>query len=231
MIARFVTLGAALLLASCGSPADEGTGSAGAEAEAPTDAVVPGGPAIDILAFGDRLFAGYRLDSAQSYPARLQEALRQRGLNVTVTNAGVSGDTTAAGLQRLDFVLDSMAGQPDLVLLELGANDMLRGLPAAEARRNLDQILQRLDQRGIPVMIYGMRAAPNLGGEYGKSFDTIFPDLAGKYDAELVPFFIEPLIFDRSLVQPDQLHPTAQGVDAMVEKTVEQVEDRVEDLD
>ena len=128
-------------------------------------------------------------------------------------------------------MLDSMAGQPDLVLLELGANDMLRGLPAAEARRNLDQILQRLDQRGIPVMIYGMRAAPNLGGEYGKSFDTIFPDLAGKYDAELVPFFIEPLIFDRSLVQPDQLHPTAQGVDAMVEKTVEQVEDRVEDLD
>ena len=217
----------ALLLAACGPDAEVAEGEAAGQQ---ADAVMPTGPAIDVLAFGDSLFAGYRLDRDESYPARLQAALRERGLNVNVTNAGVSGDTTAAGLQRIDFVLDSMAGEPDLVLLELGANDMLRGLPAEEARRNLDTILQRLDQRDIPVMVYGMRAAPNLGGDYGRSFDSIFPDLADKYDAELVPFFIEPLIFDRSLVQQDQLHPTAQGVDAMVEQTVEQVEDRIDDL-
>ena len=222
----------ALLLAACGTDADVADGGAadGQAAGQQADAVMPAGPAIDVLAFGDSLFAGYRLDRGDSYPARLQAALRERGLNVNVTNAGVSGDTTAAGLQRIDFVLDSMAGKPDLVLLELGANDMLRGLPAEEARRNLDTILQRLDQRDIPVMVYGMRAAPNLGGDYGRSFDSIFPDLADKYDAELVPFFIEPLIFDRSLVQQDQLHPTAEGVDAMVDRTVEQVEDRIDDL-
>ncbi|QNE04698.1 arylesterase [Croceicoccus marinus] len=222
----------ALLLAACGTDADvaDSESADGEAAGQQADAVMPAGPAIDVLAFGDSLFAGYRLDRGDSYPARLQAALRERGLNVNVTNAGVSGDTTAAGLQRIDFVLDSMAGKPDLVLLELGANDMLRGLPAEEARRNLDTILQRLDQRDIPVMVYGMRAAPNLGGDYGRSFDSIFPDLADKYDAELVPFFIEPLIFDRSLVQQDQLHPTAEGVDAMVEQTVEQVEDRIDDL-
>lgn len=222
----------ALLLAACGTDADvaDSESADGEAAGQQADAVMPAGPAIDVLAFGDSLFAGYRLDRGDSYPARLQAALRERGLNVNVTNAGVSGDTTAAGLQRIDFVLDSMAGKPDLVLLELGANDMLRGLPAEEARRNLDTILQRLDQRDIPVMIYGMRAAPNLGGDYGRSFDSIFPDLADKYDAELVPFFIEPLIFDRSLVQQDQLHPTAEGVDAMVDRTVEQVEDRIDDL-
>ena len=227
MVARFCLACVALLLTACGPQADVEQSDAG---DVQTEAVVPTGPAIDVLAFGDSLFAGYRLDRGEAYPARLQDALRERGLNVTVTNAGVSGDTTAAGLQRIDFVLDSMAGKPDLVLLELGANDMLRGLPAEEARRNLDTILQRLDERGIPVMVYGMRAAPNLGGDYGRNFDSIFPELADKYDAELVPFFIEPLIFDRSLVQQDQLHPTAQGVDAMVDKTVEQIEDRIEDL-
>lgn len=223
MVARFLALGVAFLLAACGSAEETGEAAAG-------EAVVVSGPAIDVLAFGDSLFAGYRLDRDESYPAKLQDALRARGLNVTVTNAGVSGDTTAAGLQRIDFVLDSMAGQPDLVLVELGANDMLRGLPAGQARENLDAILRTLDQRGIPVMVYGMRAAPNLGGDYGRNFDAIFPDLAEKYDAGLVPFFIEPLIFDRSLVQQDQLHPTAEGVDAMVDRTVEQIEERIEAL-
>lgn len=223
MVARFLALGVAFLLAACGSAEETGEAAAG-------EPVTVSGPAIDVLAFGDSLFAGYRLDRDESYPAKLQDALRARGLNVTITNAGVSGDTTAAGLQRIDFVLDSMAGQPDLVLVELGANDMLRGLPAGQARENLDAILRTLDQRGIPVMVYGMRAAPNLGGDYGRNFDAIFPDLAEKYDAGLVPFFIEPLIFDRSLVQQDQLHPTAEGVDAMVDKTVEQIEERIEEL-
>lgn len=220
---RFLALGVAFLLAACGQGGDE-TVAGEARAAAPV------GQPITVLAFGDSLFAGYQLARSEAYPAKLEQALRERGMNVTVRNAGVSGDTTAAGLQRIDFVLDSMTVQPDLVLVELGANDMLRGLSADQARSNLDTIVGRLEQRNIPVMIYGMRAAPNLGGEYGTAFNGIFPDLADKYDAELVPFFIEPLIFNRSLVQQDQIHPTAEGVDAMVDGTIEQVADRIEDL-
>lgn len=227
VMARFLALAVAFLLAACGSAGNEAESVSKQEQ---AQAVVPAGPAISVLAFGDSLFAGYGLTRDQSYPARLEAALRARGLNVTVTNAGVSGDTTAAGSQRIDFVLDSMAGQPDLLLLELGANDMLRGLPADQARTNLDDLLAGLGERGIPVMVYAMRAAPNLGGEYGAAFDGIYPALAEKHDVELVPFFIEPLILDRSLVQRDQVHPTAAGVDAMVKRTADQVEDRIEAL-
>ncbi len=213
----------ALLLAACGQA------DGGADAKETAAPVVTGEP-VTVLAFGDSLFAGYKLARSESYPAKLERALRARGLNVTVRNAGVSGDTTAAGLQRLDFVLDSLSTPPDLVLVELGANDMLRGLSAGDARANLDTIMTKLNGRDLPVMLYEMKAAPNLGGEYGGEFNSIYPTLADKHDAELVPFFIEPLIFDRSLVQSDQVHPTAEGVDAMVEKTVDDIAERVEEL-
>ncbi|WP_144096401.1 arylesterase [Croceicoccus sediminis] len=210
---------AALALAACGQA--EGTKADGGTAEA--DA--PIGQPTMVLAFGDSLFAGYNLPQSAAYPAQLEQALRQRGMNVRVQNAGVSGDTTSAGRQRLEFVLDSMTVKPDVALVELGGNDMLRGLPPAQARQNLDAIMAELDRRDIDIVVMGMKAAPNMGGDYAGEFNAIFPDLADKYDAELVPFFIEPLIFDRSLVQSDQIHPTADGVKAMVEESVDTIED------
>ncbi|WP_066553707.1 arylesterase [Croceicoccus bisphenolivorans] len=219
---NFVAVLVAILLAACGQASgDAGTSQPG-EADAPV------GKPVLVLAFGDSLFAGYRLARAEAYPAQLETALRGRGMNVRVQNAGVSGDTTGAGRQRLEFVLDSMTVKPDVALVELGANDMLRGLSPAQARANLDAIMAELDKRDIDVVVMGMRAAPNLGSDYADEFDAIFPDLADKYDAELVPFFIEPLIFDRSLVQDDQVHPTAQGVKAMVEHSVEEIADAID---
>ena len=211
----------ALALCACGQGKDETGGK-----PAPDE---PVGKPVTVLAFGDSLFAGYNLPRAQSYPARLEQALRGRGLNVHIRNAGVSGDTTGAGRQRLDFVLDSIAVKPDLALVELGANDMLRGLPPAQARQNLDAIMAELARRDIAVVVMGMRAAPNLGRDYARPFDAIYPDLADKYDAALVPFFIEPLIRDRSLVQADQVHPTPEGVDAMVKQSIDTIEDAIED--
>lgn len=144
-------------------------------------------------------------------------------MNVRVQNAAVSGDTTAAGRQRLDFVLDSMTVKPDVALVEFGGNDMLRGLPPAEARANLDAIMANLKRRGIDIVVMEMRAAPNMGRDYAGAFDAIYPDLAKKYDADLVPLFIEPLLTDRSLVQGDQIHPTAQGVKAMVDHSIDDI--------
>lgn len=221
-VAIVALLIAPLALAACGENAPTGE----AAADSP-DAPI-GTPTL-VLAFGDSLFAGYNLSRSEAFPAQLEQALRAEGLNVRVQNAGVSGDTTGAGRQRLEFVLDSMTVKPDLALVELGANDMLRGLSPAQARANLDAIMAELDRRDIDIVVMGMRAAPNLGRDYAGEFDAIFPDLADKYDAALVPFFIEPLIFDRSLVQGDQVHPTAEGVKAMVEVSVDEIAEAIED--
>ncbi|GGD50066.1 arylesterase [Croceicoccus pelagius] len=219
---KLIAAFAALALSACGQA--EGNKADGGTAEADT----PVGQPTMVLAFGDSLFAGYNLPRSAAYPEQLEQALRQRGMNVRVQNAGVSGDTTSAGRQRLSFVLDSMTVKPDLALVELGANDMLRGLPPKQARENLDAIMAELDRRDIDIVVMGMKAAPNLGGEYAGEFNAIFPDLADKYDAEIVPFFIEPLIFNRSLVQSDQIHPTADGVKAMVEESVDTIEDALD---
>lgn len=181
------------------------------------------GPERRILAFGDSLFAGYNVDADESYPARLEASLRARGINARVANAGVSGDTSAAGLQRLVFTLDAQAQAPELVILELGGNDLLRGVPVAQVRKNLDAMLGLLKQRSIPVILFGMRAPPNLGADYVGAFDGLYPELAEQYDAALVPFFMEP-VYDRpQLIQPDRIHPTARGIEAMVEATIEDV--------
>lgn len=220
---QFITLLAALLLAACGDSGDDK-----GQSQSARDDAVAGAPQL-VLAFGDSLFAGYNLSRAEAYPAQLEQALRARGLNVRVQNAGVSGDTTGAARQRLSFVLDSMTVQPDLALVELGANDMLRGLPPGQARGNLDAIMAELDRREIEIVVMGMRAAPNLGRDYIAEFNAIYPELAEKYDAALVPFFIEPLIFDRSLVQRDQIHPTADGVKAMVAESIDAIAEPLED--
>lgn len=178
------------------------------------------GSARHILAFGDSLFAGYGLDSPdQSYPGQLQAALRSEGVDVRIANAGVSGDTTAAGLQRLDFTLDSQSQTPDLVILELGGNDLLRGLPPEQTKANLAAMLERLKARGIPVLLMGMRAPPNGGPEFQRQFDAIYPALAKEYGAKLVPFFMESVYDKPELIQPDHVHPTKDGVAAMVAAT------------
>src|SRR5690606_12448558 len=137
------------------------------------------GPERRVLAFGDSLFAGYNLAEGESYPARLEAALRARGVAASVTNAGVSGETTAAGRQRLSFVLDKEAAAPDLAIVELGGNDLLRGIAPAQTRENLAAILETLRQRDIPVLLMGMRAPPNLGAQFVDEFDAIYPALAG----------------------------------------------------
>lgn len=183
------------------------------------------GPQRRILAFGDSLFAAYGLDKPQGYPARLQAALRAQGINALVTDAGVSGDTTAAGRQRIAFVLDSEAARPDLAIVELGGNDMLRGLPPAETRANLTAILDELQRRKIPVLLMGMRAPPNLGADYQAEFDGIYPALAKEYGAALVPFFLAATFDKPALIQQDRIHPTAEGIEALVADTADEVAD------
>jgi acyl-CoA thioesterase-1 len=212
--------GAAALLAACG--ADVPTPAA-SETAAPRASEVAGAQ-IDVLAFGDSLFAGYGLASPEhSYPAQLEQALRKDGHNVHVANAGVSGDTTAAGLQRLAFTLDSQPAKPDLVLLELGGNDLLRGLPPQETRANLDAMLTELTKRGIPVVLMQVQAPPNAGPQFQRDFDAIYPELAKKYGAALVPFVGTGVFTNARLLQADHVHPTAQGAGVLVESTAEAI--------
>lgn len=214
----------AMAVAACGSepdaPATEATQTAAASA---TPAPAPTGPERRILAFGDSLFAGYGLDEGRGYPDVLQAALRERGINATVVDAGVSGDTTAAGLNRLTFVLDAQASPPELALVELGGNDLLRGIPPSQTRENLTAILTELQKRNIPVLLMGMRAPPNLGEAYVAEFDAIYPALARRFDTALVPFFLEPVYDKPALIQQDRVHPTAEGIAAIVAATVGEV--------
>jgi acyl-CoA thioesterase-1 len=141
-----------------------------------------------------------------------------------VIDAGVSGDTSAAGLQRVEFVLGAQQAQPDLAIVELGGNDLLRGISPAETRENLAAILAELQERGIPVLLMGMRAPPNLGAAYVAEFDSIYPELAERFGAKLVPFLLEPVYDKPELIQSDRIHPTAEGIEAMVAATVDDVE-------
>ena len=169
--------------------------------------------AIRIVGFGDSLMAGYQLAPGEGFPEQLEAALRRNGHDVEVANAGVSGDTTSGGLARLDW---SVPDGTDLVILELGANDMLRGVDPAVPRKNLDAMIARLKERGIAVLLAGMVAAPNLGREYGAAFDAIYPDLARKHGLRLYPFFLEGVATDASLLLADGIHPNASGVVRMV---------------
>jgi acyl-CoA thioesterase-1 len=141
--------------------------------------------------------------------------LRQQGINATVVNAGVAGDTTSAGRKRLAFALDNLPRKPDVVILGLGGNDVLRQIPVTETRANLSAMLEELRRRDIPVVLTGMRAPPNLGPDYAGQFDPIYPELARQYGAELDPFVLAGVIGDRRLMQPDGIHPNADGVDVM----------------
>jgi acyl-CoA thioesterase I len=179
---------------------------------------------INIVALGDSLTAGYGLPANDAFPVKLQHALAAKGLRVQIANAGVSGDTASGGLARLEF---SVPDGTDAVILELGANDALRGVEPLITRNALDGILSRLKERKIPVLLCGMLAPPNMGAEYGRAFDDIYPDLAAHYGAILYPFFLTGVAADPKLNQRDGLHPTAAGVDIIVAKILPQVEELV----
>ena len=164
---------------------------------------------VTLVAFGDSLTAGYGLKASESFPAQLQMALEAKGYKVTIVNAGVSGDTTADGLRRFDW---AMQPKPDGVILELGANDALRGIDPKVPGANLDKMLAALKSKGIDVLLTGMKAPNNWGPDYAKTFDAIYTDLAAKYGVTLYPFFLDGVALDPAFSQPDGLHPTASGV-------------------
>jgi acyl-CoA thioesterase I len=190
-------------------------------------AAQPGGAGrpVKIVALGDSLTAGLGLPADAAFPARLQRALAQKGIAAEVVNAGVSGDTTADGLARVDW---SVPEDADSVILELGANDALRGLDPAQTRGNLDAILRRLAARRLPALLAGMRAPPNLGADYVRAFDAIYPALAAAHGVIFYPFFLDGVAAERGLNQGDGIHPTAAGVDVIVAKILPQVEELVE---
>ncbi len=171
-----------------------------------------------VWAFGDSLVAGYGLPPAQGFTRQLQAALQRVGIPAEVRNGGVAGDTAAQARARLLWGLRGLGATPDLVIVELAANDMLRGLPVAQARDNLDAILVELRRRRIAVLLAGMRAAPNLGSAYGRAFDAMYPSLARAHGVPLYPFFLRGVAADRALTQADGLHPNANGVGMIVEQ-------------
>jgi acyl-CoA thioesterase I len=170
---------------------------------------------MKILAFGDSLSSGFGLAPGEGFPAKLEARLRAEGLDVQVVNAGVAGDTTAGGLARLDW---AVADKPDLVILELGANDALRGIDPDKVRANLDKIIAKVQASGAKLLLAGMRAPPNWGEEYQDRFDHIYPDLARAHDVTLYPFFLDGVATNPELNQPDGLHPNEQGVTAVVDR-------------
>ena len=174
-----------------------------------------------IVGFGDSLMAGYGLNPGESFPEKLEKALQAKGHDVVIANAGVSGDTSSGGLSRLDW---SVPDGTQLVILELGANDMLRGVEPAITEKNLDTMMSRLKDRKINVLLAGMRAAPNLGPDYQAEFDAIFPMLAAKYGVALYPFFLDGVAAEPAYQLEDGLHPNASGIDRMVERVLPEVE-------
>jgi acyl-CoA thioesterase-1 len=168
---------------------------------------------VRIVALGDSLTAGYGLAADAAFPARLEKALAAKGLSVTIANAGVSGDTASGGLARLEW---SVPEGTEAVIVALGANDMLRGVNPKVTRQALEEIVRRLKGRRIEVLLAGMRAAPNLGADYGREFSAIYADLAKSYDLLLYPFFLDGVAADASFNQRDGLHPSAAGVDRIV---------------
>jgi acyl-CoA thioesterase I len=186
--------------------------------------LLPAGAAdrpVKVVVLGDSLSAGFGLPAGAAFPARLEQALKSRGMAVEIQNAGVSGDTTSSGLARLDW---SVPEGTDAVIVELGANDALRGVDPQVTRTALDTILRRLKQRGLAVLLAGMRAPRNMGPDYARAFDRIYPDLATAHDVVLYPFFLEGVATDAKLNLGDGIHPNAAGIDVIVQGILPHVE-------
>ncbi len=192
-----------------------------------TDGTAAAAPAR-LMAYGDSLTHGYGLPAGETFPEQLEAALRDAGLDVTVINAGNSGETSAGGRARLDWAL---ADAPDAVILELGANDGLRGLDPAATYDNLDAMLARLTSEGLPVLLAGMLAPPNLGREYGEDFNAVYPRLAEKHGVPLYPFFLDGVALVPELNQADGIHPNAAGVAVIVKRIAPHVIRLLENAD
>lgn len=177
---------------------------------------VPAKGAPVILAFGDSLTAGFGVNQQESYPARLQSLLKKEGYPYKVVNAGVSGDTTAGGLRRIDWLLKH---KPSIVILELGANDGLRGLPLDEMESNLEEIILAIQKQGAAILLAGMKIPPNYGEDYTKGFENVFSNLAEKFGTGYIPFFLENVAAVQELTRPDGIHPVGEGY-AVVVQTV-----------
>jgi acyl-CoA thioesterase-1 len=186
------------------------------------------GPAFacKLAILGDSLTAGFGVAAQEAFPVRLEQALRTRGIDCAVLDAGVSGDTSAGGAARVDWVL---ADRPTHLLVELGGNDALRALPVAELEANLDRIIRTAKERGVQVMLAGMLAPPNLGSTYGEAFEKVYLDLAHRHDIPLYPFFLDGVALQRDLMQPDGIHPNARGVEVIVERIVPMIAPYLED--
>lgn len=188
---------------------------------APASAPLAQGQPLRLVVLGDSLTAGYGLPQEAAFPAVLERALKAKGYKVEIANAGVSGDTSSGGLDRLDW---SVPDGTDGVIVELGANDMLRGLDPAVPRKAIGEIVERLKARNIPVMLAGMYASRNLGPDYVQKFDSLYLDIAKRHDLVLYPFFLDGVAGERSLNLPDGLHPTAKGVEIIVGRILPTVE-------
>lgn len=182
---------------------------------------------LQLVGFGDSLMAGYQLPQEDALPAQLQRLLVAKGHAVVIANAGVSGDTTSGGLSRVDW---SVPDGTDGVILELGANDALRGIAPEQTEKNLEQIIMRLKERNIPIFFVGMLAPPNMGDDYGQKFNAIYPRLAEKYDLPLYPFVLDGVISDRSLLLEDGMHPNTKGLQLMAERMLPLAESWVADI-
>jgi acyl-CoA thioesterase-1 len=228
---RYVALLLAVQLAvacSGGTPAGNGHENRGGAARN----IAGPAPQADgklVLVFGDSLFAGYRLGPNEGFAPALERALGAAGTPARVVNGGVSGDTTAAGLQRLAFTLEGLERAPDLVIVGLGGNDALRGIGPEETRRNLTAILTELRRRRIRVMLTGMLAPRNMGPDYAAAFDPIYPALARRFEAALYPFFLEGVIARPELLLEDGMHPNARGIAAIVTRIAPQVRSELAD--
>ncbi len=214
-------------LVACGS-AENPSASTNDMAAAPKTAAIPADAPL-VIAFGDSLYAGYQLGPKEGLAPQLQAELAADGVVARVQNAGVSGDTTAAGRQRLTYVLDNAKVKPALVVLGLGGNDMLRGIGPDQTRTNLDAMLGELKKREIPVLLTGMVAAPNLGSDYAAKFNPIYPDLAGKYGVSFYPFILDNVVTDKALMLGDNMHPNAKGVKIVAAGLAPLVEDALPD--
>lgn len=181
---------------------------------------------VKIVGFGDSLMAGYLLPPNAAFPQQLEKVLDDKGYEVSIENAGVSGDTTTGGLARIDW---SIPDGTDLVILELGANDALRGISPDITEKNLDEMLSRLKTRGISVILAGMMAPPNMGKDYADKFNPIYPRLAQKYDVPLYPFFLDGVATQKGLLLEDGMHPNEKGVEAMVAKFLPTIEKNLKD--
>lgn len=215
----FGTFVALQLAAGCtAQPAQQRAAEDGGRAAAiPAPAPVQRQPRL-VLAFGDSLYAGYRLAPAQAFPAALERELEERGIDADVVNAGISGDTTAGGLQRLPATLDRLPRKPDLAVLGLGANDALRGLDPGRTRVNLDTMIAILKRRGIPVLLTGITAPANMRHPYFSRYEAIYPEVARRHGADLEPSLLEGVLTRPEMLLPDGLHPNAAGATKMAER-------------